>query len=291
MPSENCGQTVKGDTAGGVFSNDFVFSSDMQEAQDKNFCKYYVMHFFCTRGCAEFNIDDKKYVIQSGQAFVRPGGKPLDNINTSSDFTVTALHISERYMLLNMPRESYNTIGMLSLLMNPLLTMTEREMQLCLTVVSAIHERFSAPRHKFYQNVLRLAVKTLIYDLYDVHSRQKNRQDVSDAQSMRLFASYIHLLERGDFMSERSVNYYASQLFITPKYLSEVSSRASGHPASYWIDYYTTQEISHQLANPNTTLMEISDAMNFTSPSHFTRYVKQHLNMTPKKFRQTLSGI
>ncbi|MDE6452413.1 MAG: helix-turn-helix domain-containing protein, partial [Odoribacter sp.] len=61
-----------------------------------------------------------------------------------------------------------------------------------------------------------------------------------------------------------------------------------GKSASYWINGYASQEIVSMLKSPDMTLSEISDSMNFYSQSHFSRFVKKMLGVSPSEYRSEL---
>ncbi|MDE6668621.1 MAG: helix-turn-helix domain-containing protein [Muribaculaceae bacterium] len=75
---------------------------------------------------------------------------------------------------------------------------------------------------------------------------------------------------------------------MTPHYLTEISKRFSRQPASYWIDHFTSLELTRLLADASLTLADIAFHLNFSSMSHLTRYTSRHLGATPSAFRQSL---
>jgi len=87
-------------------------------------------------------------------------------------------------------------------------------------------------------------------------------------------------------LTNRDVAFYASELCITPKYLSQISQIVSNQPASTWIEYYAAFEIVRLLNDQSITLTDIADRMRFSSNSHFTRYCKRVTGMTPKEYRE-----
>lgn len=82
------------------------------------------------------------------------------------------------------------------------------------------------------------------------------------------------------------VGYYADQLCVTPKYLSEVCRKVSGYAANFWINRYATIDIARLLKDKSLSFTEISDMYGFTSQSHFSRYVQQNLGASPSVFRE-----
>lgn len=77
----------------------------------------------------------------------------------------------------------------------------------------------------------------------------------------------------------------ADKLCVTPKYLSEVSRKISGYAANYWINRYTVLDISRLLRDKSLTFVRISDMFGFSSPAYFSRYVQQHLGVSPTEYR------
>lgn len=84
---------------------------------------------------------------------------------------------------------------------------------------------------------------------------------------------------------EREVAWYADKLCVTPKYLSAICQKMTGKSGSYWIEYYTLHEILLLLNNPDLTLTEVTDRMNFPAPPMLTRYFKRVMGITPSEFR------
>lgn len=97
----------------------------------------------------------------------------------------------------------------------------------------------------------------------------------------------MELLEQGLCRTHRTVAYYADRLNVTPKYLSETVKRITGKSMMGLIDQFTIPIVMGLLKNTDLTLMQLSEEMEFNSPSYFTRYVKKHLGMTPNEFRRS----
>ena len=166
--------------------------------------------------------------------------------------------------------------------------MQETDMQRCLLNFEEIHRRQEQPYHNFFTDVMRRAVETMILDFYDIHARITHQNIEGVSQASRILQRFVTLLQEGLYKKERSVDYYASRLCITPKYLSEACIAVSGHNASYWIDSYTTQEIALQLSNRSKSLIAIAYELNFSSPSYLSRYVKRTFGCSPSEYRKRM---
>ena len=104
-------------------------------------------------------------------------------------------------------------------------------------------------------------------------------------QSDYTFHKFTHLLRNNPH--QREVQWYAKQLDITPKYLSEISRARSGKSASEWIMETTVSEIKHHLLHTTLSVRDIARLMEFPNASFFCQYTKKHLGMSPSRYRKT----
>ena len=86
-------------------------------------------------------------------------------------------------------------------------------------------------------------------------------------------------------MKHRTVDSYASELFITPKYLSAICKKSSGKTANEWITEAVMEDIRYYLKLTDLSIKQICNIMGFPNPSFFGKYVKEHFGMPPIQFR------
>ena len=104
-----------------------------------------------------------------------------------------------------------------------------------------------------------------------------NTSDYTFREFTRMLQQYPH---------EREVQWYARQLGITPKYLSEICKERSGKSAGEWIADITIAELKHYLRHTTMPIREIARLMDFPNASFFCQYTKKHTGMTPNHFRK-----
>lgn len=100
-----------------------------------------------------------------------------------------------------------------------------------------------------------------------------------------LFFRFIHLLTEC-YESERTVNYYASRLCITPKYLANIVLAHTGKKAKQVIDEYAIMQIRLSLIRSDRSVSNIASDYNFSSLAFFSDYFKRHVGVTPQEFRR-----
>ena len=124
----------------------------------------------------------------------------------------------------------------------------------------------------------------MILDFFDFHARLSGSEIIACSES-ELVNRFITMLHNGAYIEHRDVAYYASELCVTPKYLSESCKRVSSYPATYWIYRFTALDISRQLRDQTKTLTQIAEHFGFSSLAYFSRYISKHLGESPTALR------
>ena len=95
------------------------------------------------------------------------------------------------------------------------------------------------------------------------------------------------VLVQKSFKEERQIEFYASQLGVTPKHLSRILKQTTGFTAADWIKNYILLEAKVMLKSSTLTMGQISTQLNFPSQSFFAKFFKNATGLTPKQYRNT----
>ena len=154
--------------------------------------------------------------------------------------------------------------------------------------VKIIKERLVFGDYNYRKEVVRLLLVAMIYDIGTAIMRvmeKEGKEPVNSSKAKRCFVQFIQLVEQ-NFRSERRVSWYANQMGLTPKYLSEIISSTSKRTPNDWIDKYVTTEIRNQLSNTNKKISEIAEDLNFPSQSFLGKYFRENVGMSPSEYRK-----
>lgn len=108
--------------------------------------------------------------------------------------------------------------------------------------------------------------------------------DVRQTGANSIFQRFLDLLGKTP-TKHQPVEFYASELCITPKYLSALCKRYSGKTANEWITEHVMEDIRYYLKQTDLSMKQVSDRLGFPNASFFGRYVKTHFGVTPMQFR------
>jgi AraC-like DNA-binding protein len=139
--------------------------------------------------------------------------------------------------------------------------------------------------HHFRRDVVRSLMMTMIYDLGNVICRIQS-SDRKQSRAEVIFSQFIDLVEN-NFREEKRVSWYAKQLCITPKYLSESVKQVSRRTPNEWIDNYVILEARVMLKDSALSIKEIAQQLHFPNQSFFGKFFKEHVGMSPSKYRKS----
>ena len=117
---------------------------------------------------------------------------------------------------------------------------------------------------------------------------QRNPQyrpdEVKSYRVRELFNHFMMLLEK-DYKISRDVNYYAAQMNISSKYLTNIVSQVTGHTPKTIIDQYVILQLKMHLKRTTQSIKEMAWEFHFADVSFFCRYFKKHTGLTPQQIR------
>lgn len=246
--------------------------------------KEYLGHALCLGGSCRIVFNGKELEMKQGDLMIVRRGNLVEKVMPEKNFRVMMVYVSSKLIELSTPQSNYGMKGQLALFLNPIMHLTPMQFEQCKRNFDNLQIRMMQTGHKFYNDMIQNKVQSLIIDFFDFHATLYNESDVS-TQYATLMNRFLSLLESGEYRSHREVTWYADKLCVTSKYLSEVSKVVSGYAANFWINRYTTLDISRLLRDKSLSFVQISDMFKFSSPAYFSRYVLHNLGVNPTEYR------
>lgn len=113
---------------------------------------------------------------------------------------------------------------------------------------------------------------------------QYRPDEVKSYRVRELFNRFMMLLER-DYKISRDVNYYAAQMNISSKYLTNIVNQVTGHTPKTIIGQYVILQLKLHLKRSTQSIKEMAWEFHFADVSFFCRYFKKHTGLTPQQIR------
>ncbi|MGI6223999.1 MAG: helix-turn-helix domain-containing protein [Prevotella sp.] len=245
----------------------------------------YVAHVMCTEGYLTFSRNDQQFTLHAGEGMILRVRKDVHPVEMSKDLKLNIIFVTPEFLEICTPRNNYGIRGSLSLFNNPVMTMRPDQFEQLVEDMRVIKFRLNQSAHLFRYDILICSTETLFLDYFDAHATQHGSTEVS-FQNTDIISRFMQMLQNGEYVKNREVQYYADKLFVTPKYLSEVCKEVTGLTANYWITRFTTIHIRRLLRDKQMSFTEIADMFNFSSQAYFSRFVLKNLGVSPTKFRE-----
>lgn len=240
---------------------------------------------FCDKGSVSYDIDTISQRVDAGHCIIMSVGQVISNIKLSDDCEGRTVFMSQQYaqeVLTGM--HDLSSIFLFSRL-HPVFSMDRQEARSILGFYLLIRQKISETTHRFRKDTVKALIQAFLYDAGNIFWKVFNNEDEKNTRNEEIFMQFIELVEK-HFKTERRVTWYALQMHITPKYLSETIRKVSRQTPGEWIDSYVMLELRVLLRTSPLSIKEIAEQMHFPNQSFLGKYFKQHAGVSPKEYRK-----
>ncbi len=135
-------------------------------------------------------------------------------------------------------------------------------------------------------DAIRHIINLILISSRRSYVRQNLGVILQDENQSSLVARFKKMVAR-HFIKSRTVAFYATRLSVTPKHLAKMVKEETGRRPSDFIDDMLMMEIKALLRHSELTISEIAYQLDFTDPSHLTKFFKKHQGLSPLQYRKS----
>lgn len=241
----------------------------------------------CLQGEGQVFIDHKGYSFRKNDMFVLFPNAVYQPISRSEDFVGYILggssggdHIGEIDYAAALPLYFH-------IRENPCISLADEDVNMLVGLGDMIKEKVRRLEHPYRKEIAVHLMIALFYEISAIYQRGQPVIPKSRKRDEELFEKFLFLVTQ-HCKSERRLEFYARQMFLTPKYLSSVVKQVSGQSASEWISHTVILNAKTMLRSSTMTVQQVSNELNFPNPSFFGQYFKKHTGITPKEYKQSV---
>ena len=240
----------------------------------------------CTSGHAQYTVDTKMHEVGAGDVIIISEEQVVADYMLSQDCKGIALIMSYDFF-----QNIVSGVHELSALFlfartHPVFHLDDNQTKALENDIEHIKEKIVDTGHRFRRELVMTMLKALVIDMSNIIYRFQQVGEAGQTRAEVIFRDFIQTVEK-NYRTERRVSWYAQQLCITSKYLSETVRTVSRRTPSDWIDSYVTRELRVMLRNSTMSIKQIADELNFANQSFLGKYFKEHVGMSPSKFRKS----
>ena len=238
----------------------------------------------CTGGRKELQINFADYTLTPGSlAFLYPNSmwRPLA---TSSDFEAYYFSIQG-----NSAKEwnafiDLDTVFSLSsyIAKHPHTQLSLDETQVMTQYLNLLKSRYEANAQAI---IIRFILSAFTLELNRIFTAREKSDRSKISRQEDILWKFLTLLKQYH-KEERTVNFYADKMCISPKHLSSVIKQMSHKTAHEIIADFVTMTAKRLLKTTTMSIQEISDELNFANQSFFGKFFKQNTGQSPSAYRR-----
>ena len=166
---------------------------------------------------------------------------------------------------------------------SPIIEINQQEFNLLQRYFNHINDTYQTTSNPYRKDIITSLLYAMTLEITNIlNTKIIPNQLKNEALSDRFF-----LLLAKHYKTEHSVSFYADKMALTPKYLTTAIKRITGKSILIWINNAIIIEIKIQLKTTDKTILQISEDLNFSTPSAMIQFFKLHIGTTPLKYRNS----
>ena len=270
----------------GYSDGDIIVLDNIQKLSEiKNTRIPLIAIVICLNGSVRALVDGQDMPLHEKQVAIIPQNVNMSDFIVSPDFNVKGLLLTNRVLQSFLREKMQVWNNMMYVHRMNVLDLDDEDMRF----YSHFHEMFrlSIERtkpHPYHAEVIQSLLRALVTELCGTMSIDLPASDKITASIH--FQKFLDLLH-SEQIKYRTVEAYADELCISPKYLTAICKKQSGKTAIQWIHEQLLENIRYYLKHTDFSIKQICDKLGFPNTSFFGKYVKDHFGMTPVQLRNS----
>ena len=262
--------------------------------EDGVYSENHAIIIICTDGMAQFEYDGHTIQLRKNDIFIYMMLRSVvTNFMSSQNFNCRQIWFTNSEAWSIDMHGNKSLADLIYQKQHPKITLSDQNAAMIDSYFQLLCRRMRDHTSTLYFDIVRSLFSTLLLEILAI-IRSGNEQatesyaadDTTPGFHRRQLAdNFMQLVEESDGRIRR-VDEFASQINVTPKYLSTLLKETMSRRPSEMIKLFTLKAIERRLRYTDMTMQEISNDLRFPNASFFGKYFKEHSGMTPMEFRK-----
>ena len=168
--------------------------------------------------------------------------------------------------------------------MRPVFPMSKQQTQTVLHYFDLLIEVTQAPNVSNVREVALNLVRSMVYFVYGLYDNSfptlyfLSRAEELSGRFLALVEMHCH--------EHHSIDWYANELCLSPKYVANVVKQVTGRSAGECINYNLIRQAKLLLLTTALPVQDIADRLGFQNQSHFGTFFRRSVGKSPRAFRR-----
>jgi AraC-like DNA-binding protein len=211
----------------------------------------------------------------------------IDNLElTEKGFVI---HIHEDFLIKHHLHSEIKKYTYFDYEVNEALHLSPKEEEIIWDLFHKIQSEYSNNQDEYSKDIMLTHIDSVLKYSQRFYKRQFLNRTVFSGTIISRFTEILKLyFENGNLQKDGlpTVKYMASQLTISPRYLSDLLKQETGKTALEHIHILLIEEAKNLLMSTNNTVAETAYQLGFENPPYFSRLFKKEVGLTPVEYKE-----
>lgn len=245
------------------------------------------------QGLQETIVNERSYALDEGTIFFSASGN-VQSWEIREDLTGFVMFFSSEFLsssvLNSRILENFPFFGVDS---NIAIKLNSKQFTKLSNIYNEILEEISGDYSGKWEIIHSLLLLIMHQSSKIYYSKNDSEPDVVDSQGyivnefQTLLSQHYEQLYLGERIALKIVIDYASDLYIHPNYLNQVTKKVLGKTASSVIKEKTIHEAKILLYQTDFSIAEIAYKLGFETNTYFSRFFKKETGQTPSEYKKS----
>jgi AraC family transcriptional activator of pobA len=228
-----------------------------------------------------------EYNLKKNDLMVIAPNSVREFIRTEEDCNISGLIFTSGFMIKTGIHKKYiEPFDFFAAHGNPHLHLNTEDATIINDVLNTLLQKsLSRDSNPFGLEILQHYYAAFMYELAALHRKYNADVKIKLTRKEDLSMRFLKLLPK-HFREERSVQFYADKLFVTPKYLTQAIKEITTKTAGTFIDEMVIMEAKILLGDPAFSVAQVAESLFFSDQFFFSKFFKNQTGIAPAKYRK-----
>lgn len=245
--------------------------------------------FFMVRsGEISLKLNLVNHVIREGEFILIEPGTICQFTGSSEFMSSSCVSFSKDFLLKAGIYQKYlSAFKLLGPDLNTHLVLEREEIDLLSGILKMLYANIATrEKNEFTQEIIQHNFSLAVYEMVNVFYHHNQKLKSKPTRKQDLVARFTKLLIK-HYREERSVQFYAGQLAVTPRYLTQTVKEVVGKTAGDLIDEMVITEAMILLNDPVYSIGQVAIMLQFSDQFFFSKFFKNKTSLTPSEYRKS----
>ena len=237
-------------------------------------------------GSAYIKINLTDYELTKNSLFIIPDKTVHKFLGKQDGHSAIVISFSNKFLTdTGMHLKFIEFFNFLSFQQNYHFSLPDSEAEILYKVLTMLHDRERFEEDHFYKTeTIHHIFNLLMLELLSILKKYSKENSFKTTRKEDILMIFFKLLKHS-FREERSVRYYADQMFVTSKHLTKTVKELTSKTCIQLIDEMVITEAKIMLHDLSMSVGNVADALHFSDQFFFSKFFKNHTGLTPSEYK------